>query len=129
VKISFFNSENYDGNAKAAIHASGKLGFSDIAITKLDIGNSKGIIIGYNEADSSDKNLYVIPTKEEEAGAFKINKSGKYFYVNTRPLFDSMEIPYKTHKIIYDIVDFNWEGRKMYKFIYRQKERIQNSNP
>ncbi len=123
MKISFFNPQDFEGNIKATIHSSGKLGFTEAAIEKLEIGQKAGARIGINESDSTDKNLYVLLVDAEEEGAFKISKAGAYYYINTKTLFDNMQVPYNTSRISYDIVPIIIEGVKMYKFLYREKAK------
>jgi hypothetical protein len=123
MKIAFYNSKDFDSNLKATIHSSGKLGFTEAAIEKIGISEKKGMKIGYNETDRNEKNLYVIFTDGEDQDAFRINKAGEYYYVNTKPLFDNMQLPYKTNRISFDIIQIELEGEKVYKFLYKEKPK------
>jgi hypothetical protein len=123
MEISFFNPQDYDGNVKATIHTTGKLGFTDAAIKNLRLSEKKGMKIGRNVADSSDKNLYVVFTDEVMADTFKINKAGAYYYVSTKALFDNMELAYKDKRISFEIVPITINGVTMYKFVYKEKIR------
>lgn len=121
MEISFFKPKDFEGNMKATIHITGKLGFTDAAIKKIGLSEKKGIKIGHNTRDKNDKNLYVVFTEEVEEDSFKINKAGAYYYVNTKALFDSMEVPYITKRISYDIIPTEIGGMKVYKFMYKEK--------
>jgi hypothetical protein len=126
MKLKFIKSEDIDKNVKCAIHTTGKLGFSSNAIDKLSLNTDKTVSIAINEEDKDDENLYVIVNEKTQESAFKLSKAGDYFYINTKALFDSLGIDYRNEKIIYDIVDFEYEGQKMYKLIKRvikKKER------
>jgi hypothetical protein len=116
---------------KAAIQNTGKLGFTESAIKKLKINENKAFLIGLNTADPKDKNLYIQITTKENEDAFRINKAGKYYYVNTKQLFDEFRIPYKTKRISFDIEDLEIpeEGFFGYKFIYNEAERKSNEDP
>jgi len=121
--ISFFKPKDFEGNAKAAIHITGKLGFSDAAIKRIGLHEKKGIKIGHNQNEKTDRNLYVVFTEEIDEDTFKINRAGAYYYVNTKPLFDSMEIPYLSKRISFDIIPTELNGMKLYKFVYKEKNK------
>ena len=101
MEISFFKAKDFDGNLKATVHASGKLGFTDAAIKRIGLHEKKGIKIGQNKSDPTDKNLYIVFTEDLDDETFKINKAGAYYYVNTKPLFENMEIPFKTKRVFF----------------------------
>ncbi|MEQ8682949.1 MAG: hypothetical protein RID25_24500 [Cyclobacteriaceae bacterium] len=123
MKISFIKADEIDRNIKCSIHKSGKLGFSSTAIDKLELSNDKSVMIGVNEDDSEDENLYMSVEDGVKEEAFKISRAGEYYYANTKALFDKLGIDYRAKTIIYDIVDFEYEEMKMYKLIKREKKR------
>ena len=59
----------------------------------------------------------------DDGESLKIHKAGQYYYVNTKPLFDSLNIDYKNNKIIYDVEDFEYSNIKMHKFVRRELNR------
>ena len=120
MKLKFFNAEETSRNAKATVHTSGKLGFSGDAIDYLEIKEGKSILLGQNEEDEKDFNLYAAVYDGIQEGAFRINKAGDYYYVNTKNLFDTLNIDYKGKRIIYDLVKFNYEGTPMIKMLRRE---------
>lgn len=126
MKILFIKADEIDRNIKCSIHKSGKLGFSSTAIDKLGLSNDKSVMIGVNEEDSDDENLYMSVEDGVKEEAFKISRAGEYYYANTKALFDKLGIDYRAKTIIYDIVDFEYEGMKMYKLIKREKKRNKN---
>ena len=120
MKLKFIKAEETERNAKATVHTSGKLGFSKDAIDYLEITESKSIQFAQNEDDLADKNLYAKIYEEIQEGAFKISKAGGYYYVNTKNMFDALEIDYKKVKVIYDLVKVAYEGEKIIKMIRRE---------
>lgn len=114
---------NATGNIKASVHKSGKMGFSQAAIEYLKMADNTYLKIGINKDDRADKNLYVVVVRAQENDTLKINKAGNYYYINTKALFDKMEVDYQKSLIIYDIVDMEYEGMQIYKFIRRIKDR------
>jgi len=124
-----YDASEFDKNVKATIQRSGKLGFSESAIKKLDLANKKGFIIGKNEEDPNDENLYMVLVDEESADAFRLNKAGAYYYSNTKALFDSIGMDYQHKTIIFDITqtEVEHEGKKLYKLIKREIQKNNNS--
>lgn len=120
MKLKFINAQEVDKNAKCAVHKTGKLGFSSSAIEKLKLTTNKTASIAIDEENKEDENLYVIVNEEENSQGFKISKAGAYYYINTKALFDTIGVDYRNKKIIYDIVDFNFEGEKYFKLIKRE---------
>ena len=121
--IEFYKPLEILSNCKATIHVSGKLGLSQAAIELLNIKDNRNVKIGVNKDEKKEENLYLITQKESDEETFPVNKAGKYFYVNTKSLFDKLSLDYKNKKFIYDIVEVEIEGQKMYKLIRRIKDR------
>lgn len=123
MKIKFIQPKLQLGRIKCTVHLSGKMGFSKAAINELGIAHTSFIKIGINEEDENDNNLYMLVIGEENAEAFKINKAGDYYYLNTQYLLDKLGVDYKSKKVIYDIESFDYEGTEMYKLTKREIER------
>ena len=123
MKIQFLKPVAGFSNVKATIHINGKMGFSKSAIKKFGLEEGKFLKIGVNTEDTSDENLYVIVKNFDDGESLKIHKAGQYYYVNGKPLFDSLKIDYKNKKIIYDVEDFEYSNIKMYKFVKRELDR------
>lgn len=123
MKIQFLKPVAAISNIKATIHVNGKMGFSKSAIKKFGLDEGKFLKIGVNTEDESDQNLYVIVKNFDDGESLKVYKAGQYYYVNSKPLFDSLNIDYKNKKIIYDVEDFEYSNIKMYKFVKRELDR------
>lgn len=123
MKIKFIQPKLQLGRIKCTVHLSGKMGFSKAAINELGITHTSFIKIGINEEDENDNNLYMLVIGDENAEAFKINKAGDYYYLNTQYLLDKLGVDYKSKKVIYDIESFDYEGTEMYKLTKREIER------
>jgi len=120
MKFSFFNASEFEQRLKCTIHKTGKLGFSEAAIKKLVIGEKRGVMIGKNEEDESDTNLYMVFMDTDDDRCFRLNKAGGYYYVNTKPLFDKLNLDYQNTTIIFDIVETPETEMKVYKLIKRE---------
>lgn len=120
MKLKFIKAEETERNAKATVHTTGKLGFSRDAIDYLNIAEENVIQFAQNAEDESDINLYAKIYSSPQEGAFKINKAGNYFYVNTKNMFDTLDIDYKNTKVIYDLVKGEYEGEQIIKMLRRE---------
>jgi len=129
MKLKFIKAEDLDKNSKATVHTSGKLGFSSDAMSLLGLDENKFIAFATNEDDISDTSLYAVVYSGIQEGAFKINKAGGYFYVNTKSMFESLGVDYKNVKIIYDIVKTEYEGEPIYKMLRREIRKKKKEMP
>jgi len=111
------------GIIKATIHRSGKLGFSQAAINKLEVNEKTYVKLAINESDVKDTNLYLKVVNELDSESLKVNKAGNYFYLSTRDFFNEYGMDYRKMKIIYDIVEIEYEGERLFKLIRREKDR------
>lgn len=123
MKLKFITPDGLDKNLKATAHKSGKLGFTSEAAEKMALTASKSASIAINEDDTSDSSLYVIINESILEGAFKINKAGQYYYINTKALFDTLKIDYKNDWIVYDITKETIDNQLVYKFKRRLKDK------
>ena len=73
-----------------------------------------------------DKNtLYLVNTKGDDEDAFPVRKSGEYYYVNAKALFDKLGMDYIKNTIIFDMVRIDEEEYEVYKLKKRQMLRKQ----
>jgi hypothetical protein len=123
MKLTFVNASNFNQNLKCTIHKSGKLGFSEAAISKLDFSNNRYVKIATNDDDENDKNLYLQVQQTSDEYCFAANKAGRYYYINTKTFFDNIGVDYRNQTVIFDIVEIEFEGQKLFKLIRREKRR------
>lgn len=123
MKIRFLSPQNLERNIKATIHKSGKMGFTIEAANKLGLSTDKSVSIGINEDDENDKNFYVVVNNSKTRDAFSVLKAGDYYYLNTKPLLDSLKIDYLNNNISFDIEEQEIENQDIYIFKRRDKER------
>lgn len=126
MELIFVKANELDRNVKCSIHKTGKLGFNDNAIKKLAIDSTKSIKIAYEDNDIDLKCIYMEVVNEVTEEAFKIIKAGEYYYINTKPFFDSKGIDYTEGNLKYEITDYEHEGKKMFKLTKKinKKRRI-----
>lgn len=129
MKLKFINTSESERKAKATVHTTGKLGFSSDANEIFALTELKYIAFAENEDDPNDKNLYAIIYESKQDGALKISKAGKYFYVNTKNMFDTLDIDYKKTKVIYDLVKGEHEGTQIIKMLRREINKKNKEMP
>lgn len=123
MKIKFIKAKDLERNLKCTVHKSGKLGFTESSIKKLNIEKNRYIRIGQNEEEENSDDLYMEIQENDDEFCFKAVKAGKYFYVNTKAMFDLLNVDYKKNTVMYDIIEMENEGMLIYKLKRREKER------
>lgn len=123
MKFKTLKAIDYSKTIKCAIHQSGKLGFSQAAIDELNLNETKYLLLGINEDDKDDLNLYMQVLENKSEDTFKLKKAGNYYYLNTKRLFDELGFDYKKKSIIFDITQIIYDGGKLYKLIRRESDR------
>ncbi len=111
------------GSLKCTVHSSGRLGYTLSAAEYLGLQVGKYVKLGINEENVSDTSLYMVLVDNSDEESFKIYKAGKYFYLKTKDIFSDLNLDFRNKKIIYDISDIIFEGKKMYKLNRRMKDR------
>jgi hypothetical protein len=124
VKLSFIKADSLDRNCKATVHKTGKLGFTENAIKKLQLDTNKGVMIARNEVDIIDRdNFYLQVVDQTTPDSFRVSKAGAYYYLNTKALFDTLNMDYINDNYSYDIKDFIYENEKMFKLVKREDKK------
>ena len=122
--ITLFKSADIGSTMRCAIHLDGRLTFSTLAIHKLDLYRQWSIEVGQDDNDLNNKNLCMFIYETPKEGAFRINGSYPYCYINTRELFDFLKYNYKNRYIFFNIVKVpSCDGQNFFKLLYRERER------
>lgn len=125
--IRFFNAAEIDAslNIKATVHLSGRLGFNLNASNKLELDERKYVKIGYRENFKVDGFLYLVINNNNDDESFSVSKAGEYYYINTKNLFDYLNVDYQRSKIVYEITELK-ENKGIYQLKPKIKERKKN---
>ena len=123
MKIIYYKPREISGKIKCTIHQNGKMGFSRQAIKELCLEINRYAKIGFNEEDENDKTLYLKIQGHQDEDSYKLNKAGEYYYLNTKFLFDDLNIDYARNKIIYDIQETKIDEEVIYKLNKRELAR------
>lgn len=80
----------FSNKLKVTVQATGRLNFTDETTRILEILDGTPVKFGQEGDD-----LYLAILKKRDDDAFLVRKSGSYYYVPTKLLFDALEIDYK----------------------------------
>lgn len=122
--IEILSAKKFQVKLKATIQASGRLGFTDETAKALHL--EAGVPMKFARDDERDT-LYLARLQEGDEDSFEVKKSGDYFYLATRTLFDTIGIDYRTHSVIFDFARDtsldNLLGGETYRLCKREKQR------
>lgn len=110
-------------NLKATVHSTGKLGFTEVTSKTLALADDSCVLF-VEDADDKDT-LYLVHKRDKDEDAFPVRKAGKYFYVNTKPLFDKLGVSYEKKTIIFDMIPVENDELEVYKLKKREMLRKQ----
>lgn len=116
---------DYQNKLKAAIHATGKLGFSENTAKELGFNESRDNFIKLAQDDEAKEVLYLINNTENDDEAFKVYRAGRYYYVNTKLLFDALGLDYSNRTLIFDMTKEKNEDLEIYRMKLREVKRKQ----
>lgn len=98
---SIYNAKQLTQKLKATIQRSGKLGFTAETIELLKLSNEVSIRIASDDKRKDILYMAVVPRTCEDA--FPVIKTGIYYYLNTKQLFDEIRMDYIKFNIIFDL--------------------------
>lgn len=122
MELRILSAKEYNVKLKCTIHSTGKLGFTEETAKQMKLSEFSFIKFALDESDI----LYLIHSNTKDDDCFNVSKAGRYFYINAKGLFDSLNLDYINHTIIFDMVEVKDEGEKIYKLKERRKPRKQS---
>ncbi len=123
--LTIISASRFAVKLKATIHRSGKLGFTEATAKHLAFDDNSAIKFAKDDEDPSV--LYLINNTPLDEEAFKVCRAGRYFYINTKLMFDSLEIDYKNNTVMFDMVQANELGEETYKLIKRETKKTKKN--
>lgn len=132
MNLSFLKTTELNVKLKCTIQASGKLGFTETTAKALRLGKQERFIRFAQDTDDNNQ-LYMVFVQTGDDGAFKVRRSGNYYYIATQALFESLGYNFKDINYIFDLVrmsqlDVTAQG-EVYKMCQREKERNGGEEP
>ena len=127
--IKVLSSRQYNQSLKATVQQTGKLSFNVETGAALGLTSKKGVKFFMG---GEPEQLCLAIMAEPDEDAFTLKKSGAYFTVEAKLLFDELGIDYKTYTVFYDLVRckaYDAEaGGECYKMNYRPIPKKKSSN-
>ena len=122
--IEILSAKKFQVKLKATIQATGRLGFTEDTANALHLD----VCVPMKFARDDEKDvLYLARLQEGDEDSFEVKKSGNYFYLDTRALFDTLGIDYRNHSVIFDFARATsldeLMGGEAYKLCKREKQR------
>ena len=105
---------------KATVHTSGKLGFSEVTAKELGLHSDDNHFVQFAQDVEDPSVLYLINGTVDDGDSFKVCKSGAYYYINAKLMFDSLGVDYVNKTIIYDMIKTPNEEGNVYKMTKRE---------
>ena len=120
-----FDAKVYTVRLRATIQSTGRLGFTFDTMDQLKLTPDCSIYLAPD--DENKRVMYMAVVRERKEDAFAVLSSGKYVYLNTRQLFDTLKIDYTNNVNFYDLARFE-EGDEVmegecYKMVRRDRPR------
>lgn len=118
--INIIDTTQFSVKLKATIQATGKLGFTNETANSLNL--QIGQAVNFAKDDETEE-LYLIIAKDSAINTLKVCKSGMYYYIQTKLMFDALGYDYKKKTIIFDLtrkkdLDESLNGR-----VYKMNKR------
>lgn len=122
--IEILSAKKFQVKLKATIQSSGRLGFTEETAKVLHLESGTPMKFARdNEQDA----LYLARLQEKDEDSFEVKKSGEYFYLDTRSLFNTLGIDYRANSVIFDFARAasldELMGGEAYKLCKRVKQR------
>lgn len=122
------SAKKFQTKLKATVHKSGKLGFADAAAKELGFASNAEPYVKFAVDEENPSILYLINVKEGDEDSFRVNKAGNYYYVNTRLMFDSLQIDYINETVIYDMIKVEGIENDVYRMNKRTTKRAEKED-
>lgn len=107
---------------KATIQKTGRLGFTDETAKVLNLQNMKCAKFARDDKDS--KILYLVLCEEEQNNSFRVVKSGAYFYLPTKLMFDAFDFDYINNVVMFDLVRMSSLDNEIGGIVYKMCKRL-----
>lgn len=116
---------DFDPCLKLRIQNTGKIGFGEDAARGLKL-TTETYIKFIQDVDAPSLQLYLAVLRSKDRDAFQVKLSGKYYYLTTTKLFDSLGIDYKTQTVFLEMVRLSQHDEALGGEVYRLDIRIKS---
>lgn len=119
MSLILYENNELNRRLKCTIQRSGKLGFTETTAKYLQLDKVEAVQFATD--DEEENTLYLINGVSESApNAFKVCKAGMYYHVNTKRLFEELNLDFESNTIIFDLKrEPKYEQMEVYRMIKR----------
>ena len=83
MQYKILSASKFNSKLRAAVHASGKLGFTEATSKELGFATGVANFVQFAQDSDNPSTLYLINRATDDGDSFKVCRSGMYYYVNT----------------------------------------------
>lgn len=107
--------------AKASVHRTGRLGFSQGAARMLGLGENKTVLL----FESEGRNLFLVVVDGRDERGFFTRGIGDYWYIATKVYYDQAGVDYVRNVVDYEVTELSdrFEDRPVFLLRYREHVR------
>lgn len=120
LKVKKLSVKEYGIKMKAAIQSSGKLSFTESTANNLHLDKDTHFALYQDETDAEI--MYMV-ANTDDPDAFPVRRSGIYYYMPTKVLFDMLEVDYVHNTYIFDIIRMAKHDAELGGTVYQMKRR------
>ena len=118
--------KQFSSRLKVTIQSSGRLNFTDDTAKILGLIEDSPIKFAIDE--DNDNSLYlVLAADANDEDAFKVRKSGSYYYVPTKTLFDALGIDYVGKSLGYDLIRDQSKDDELGGMAFKMSLKVKNN--
>lgn len=121
MSIEIIDTSQYNTRLKATIQATGKLGFTRQTADVLELQPDR--CINFAKGQDSEE-LYMVMLEADDPRALKVCRSGTYYYLPTKLMFNALGVDYKSHTVMYDLVRMPHLDESLNGKVYKMNSRI-----
>ena len=116
--------KDYSEKLRASVQGDGRLYFAEDTGKVLVLEYKKPIRFCLDDDDS----LYMVLTREGDEDAFRIRKSGSYFYVPLALMFDSLGVDYVNNSVQFKLIRMQKMDEELGGMVYRMDMSLKTKN-
>ncbi len=98
--MKILSARDYNDKLKVTIQQTGRMNFNVETGESMGLTTKMGIKF-FMEGEPEE--LYMAVMQEPDRDSFPVKKSGPYFYVNAKLLFDALKVDYSNFTVFYDL--------------------------
>ena len=103
MELNFLNANNKKIKYQATIQKSGKLNFNIYSNKLIGFPEKKFFNVALDIETNKFKSIFIVPSIDESDICAKVYKTGNYYFLNLKEIFDMIKLDYKSKAILFEI--------------------------